>query len=516
MRDLTTEVDQTLAVSQTDYRTPTGTLALKILDVGKNEPVTARVSIEHLGGKFYAPPNALYRALGSTAHFYCDKEASWELPAGNYTLRAWRGPEYRSMSFSFKIEPGKALEQVVQLERFANPAASGWYSGENHIHANYGYGEWYNSPQTMREQCAGEDLRVCNFMVANSDTDGIFDREFFRGQPDRLSNGETILYWNQEFRSTIWGHMTLVNLRQLVEPIMTGFKETTNPWDVPTNADIADRTHWQPGHVNYTHIAFNPDDPYDGAYSGKGIPVDVALGKIDSVDINLAYAASTKVWYRLLNCGFHLPASAGTDCFPNRIRSVLPGGDRVYVKIDGPLTYAGWIEGLRAGRSFVSNGPMLEFLVNGKLAGETISLSQPGEVHVTGKALSQFPMDRVELIQNGRVAASLTISDEKMSATVNHRIKFDRSGWIALRVQGKGHRDHPQATLEAHTSPVYVRVEGTKPAAREDAEYFIKWIDRLSLALRLRDRAPNNELRQHIQTQLDAARAVYLNFVATE
>jgi hypothetical protein len=297
---------------------------------------------------------------------------------------------------------------------------------------------------------------------------------------------------------------------------MTGFKETTNPWDVPTNSDIADRTHWQPGHVNYTHIAFNPDDPYDGAYSGKGIAVDVALGKIDSVDINLAYAASTKVWYRLLNCGFRLPASAGTDCFLNRIRSALPGGDRVYVKIDGPLTYAAWIEGLRAGRSFVSNGPMLEFFVNGKLAGETISLGQPGDVHVTGKALSQFPMDRVDLIQNGRVAVSLTIANDKLTATVDQRLKFARSGWLALRVQGKGHRDHPQATLEAHTSPVYVQVEGTKPASREDAEYFLKWIDRLSLALRLRDRVPNNDLRQHIQTQLDAARAVYLNLVTTE
>ena len=516
VRDLTTEVEHTLSTSQTDYRAPTGTLSLKIIDVGKNEPVTARISLEQLGGKFHAPPRALYRALGSTAHFYCDKEARWDLPAGNYTLRAWRGPEYRPHSFSFTIKPGTSLEQVVPLERFANPAASGWYSGENHIHANYGYGEWYNSPQTMLEQCSGEDLRVCNFMVANPNTDGIFDREFFSGKPDRLSNGETILYWNQEFRSTIWGHMTLVNLQQLVEPIMTGFKETTNPWDVPTNSDIADRAHWQPGHVNYTHIAFNPDDPYDGAYAGKGIPVDVAMGKIDSVDINLAYAASTKVWYRLLNCGFHLPASAGTDCFLNRIRSALPGGDRVYVKIDGQLTYPAWIEGLRAGRSFVSNGPMLEFLVNGKLAGETISLGQPGEVHVTGKALSQFPMDRVELIQGGRVAVALTIAEDKMSATVDQRIKFDRSGWLALRVQGKGHRDHPQATLEAHTSPVYVQVKGTTPAAREDAEYFLKWIDRLSLALRLRDRVPNANLRQHIQMQLDAARAIYFNLAAME
>src|SRR3989454_12286574 len=90
--------------------------------------------------------------------------------------------------------------------------------------------------------CEGEDLNVCNLMVANSDGDGVFDREFFRGRLDARSTSRTLLYWNQEFRSTIWGHMTFANLGQLVEPIFTGFKDTTNPWDVPTNADLAGRS----------------------------------------------------------------------------------------------------------------------------------------------------------------------------------------------------------------------------------------------------------------------------------
>jgi len=56
-------------------------------------------------------------------------------------------------------------------------------------------------------------------MVANSDGDGVFDREFFRGRLDARSTPRTLLYWNQEFRSTIWDHMTFANLGQLVEPI---------------------------------------------------------------------------------------------------------------------------------------------------------------------------------------------------------------------------------------------------------------------------------------------------------
>ncbi len=133
--------------------------------------------------------------------------------------------------------------------------------------------------------------------------------------------------------------MTLVNLKQLVEPIMTGFKDTTNPWDIPTNAAIADRTHWQKGVVNYTHIAQNPEDPFQNPYAAKGLPIDVALGKIETLDINNSYAGAVPIWHRLLNCGFRIPATAGTDCFLNRIGSNLPGGDRVYVKVDGPLSY---------------------------------------------------------------------------------------------------------------------------------------------------------------------------------
>src|SRR5262249_39778023 len=164
--------------------------------------------------------------------------------------------------------------------------------------------------------------------------------------------------------STIWGHMTLGNLKQVVEPIYTGFKDTTNPWDIPSISEIADRTRRQGGLVNYTHPSARIDDLYRGAYTAKGLPIYAALGKIDTMDVMGSNdQASSALYHRLLNCGFRLAASAGTDCFLNRIRSNLPGSERAYVKIDGPFTYERWIEGLRAGRSYVSNGPILEFSV---------------------------------------------------------------------------------------------------------------------------------------------------------
>ena len=362
----------------------------------------------------------------------------------------------------------------------------------------------------MLDQCAGEDLRVANFMVANSDTDGVFDREYFRGQSDPLSSDETILYWNQEFRSTIWGHMTLVNLKQVVEPVFTGFKDTTNPWDVPTNSDVAERTHWQNGLVNYTHVAQNPDDPYVNPYTGKGIPVDVALGNIDSLDLNASYQGTTVLWYRLLNCGFRLPASAGTDCFLNRIRSRLPGGDRVYVHVNQRFSYQNWIDGLRAGRSFVTNGPMLELTADGKQIGETIKLQRPAEIRLSATARSLFPMERAEVVFNGQVIASCKLNVEKTKAVLDASVKLQKSGWLGLRAAGPGHADLPLGRQDAHTSPIYVEVGGEPAGSSKDAQAFLKWIDRLELALRVRDRFPSDEQQRHVQSQLDAARRVYV------
>lgn len=510
VRDLANGIDTTLPVTGFDFRSPAGTLRLTTRDKQTGRPVTARLSLVHENGKYHAPPGALHRVLDDYGHFYCDGAANWTLPAGKYTLRAFRGPEYRATHLDFTVSDGQTHDVAVELARWTSAAERGWYSGENHIHANYGYGQWYNTPQSMLEQCAGEDLRVCNFMVANSDTDGVFDREFFRGHVDPLSAGETTLYWNQEFRSTLWGHMTLVNLTRVVEPVFTGFKDTTNPWDIPTNSDIADKTRLQKGLVNYTHGAQNPGDPYAGAYTGKGIPVDVALGKIDTLDLNASYAGTVPLWYRLLNCGFRLSPSAGTDCFLNRIRSRLPGADRVYVKIDGPFDYGAWIDGLRAGRSFVSSGPMLELTVDDRLPGDTLRLSSPREVRIVARATSQFPLNRVEVIYNGRVAASgKTDRNNGLDVPIDTGVSVPRSGWISLRAIGNTHPDHSGGPLEAHMAPVYIDVAGKPTVSREDAEYFLQWIDRISLALRLRDRVPSPELKRHVTAQLEAARDIY-------
>ena len=57
------------------------------------------------------------------------------------------------------------------------------------------------------------------------------------------------------------------------------------------------------------------------------------------------------------------------------------GYDRVYVHLDGDLTYAKWWDGVKAGRVFVSNGPLLRCRANREWPGHVFEAAQ-------GEALS--------------------------------------------------------------------------------------------------------------------------------
>ena len=504
--EIATGQRQTLMIDRVEFREPTGTLRLALKDAQTGEPVVARVSIKHVGGKFHFPLGALYRFTAGAGHFYARDHAEFTVPAGKFSVQVWRGPEYFDYKQEIEVTAGATREVTVALQRWVSMAERGWFSGENHIHGNYGYGAWHNDPITIREQCEGEDLNVANVMVANSDGDGVFDRDYFLGRPDPRSSARTIIYWNEEFRSTMWGHMTLGNLSQLVEPIFTGFKDTTNPWDVPTNADIAERTRAQHGSVSYTHPAASIDAPYDTAYAARGWPVDAALGRIDTADvIGSGYAASIRLWYRLLNCGFRFPATAGTDVFLNRVQSYPPGWARAYVRLTNGLNYSDWIRGQQAGRTFVSTGPMLEFRADGHEAGDTLRFDEPRGVRVRARAWSQYPLANLEVVVNGQVVLTNKLGGNLREIVFDADVKVERTGWLAVRCTST--QPSYGGSHAAHTSPIYVQIHGHPLEARADAEYFLKWIDRLETDVTRRDRLPTGP--RHVKMQLDAARAVY-------
>jgi hypothetical protein len=381
-------------------------------------------------------------------------------------------------------------------------ASRGWYSSDAHIHANY-TAEHHQTitPEDVLTYTLAEDLHIPNMMVANSSGAFIHDRDLFTGEPHKLSRPPYIIRWNEEMRNGgTYGHMCFYGLRRLVEPLYTGFARTPYPDEYPPNYTQAKEARAQGGAVTYAHPGYSAS--IDN-FSARELPVDLALGEVDAMDVmsNNPEEFAMENWYRLLNCGFRLAISAGTDSFTNVADHYVPGGHRVYVHTGNgrPLTYDGWLSGYKTGRSFASNGPMIFLTVNGKEPGEEITLPEgKHRLRVKVEIRSRNPKeDRLQLIVNG------------MARPVSEYIEVERGSWIAARVMGPWRRSVLNDTSTfAHTSPVYVRVGGDLARSPADARFWADWIDKL--IARATARGLKDELRRtEVVTLFRKAQAIY-------
>ncbi len=222
---------------------------------------------------------------------------------------------------------------------------------------------------------------------------------------------------------------------------------------------------------------------------------DLALENVDFVEANSMGAMEPL--YHAWNCGYHVVASAGEDAFPNFYRSYIIGTNRVYVNAGKKLDYDKWISDFRAGRSFVTSGPLVFFTLSGKQPGDEIKLPSAGrDLSAAVEVESITPIQSVELLYNNRVIDTEEPANRPLRFHFTKAVSPDRSGWYAVRVKAE-YRRHPLRTLSpfAATMPIWVTIGGQPVRSREDADYFIKWIDKtLEDALALP--AWNNELEK--------------------
>jgi hypothetical protein len=251
----------------------------------------------------------------------------------------------------------------------------------------------------------------------------------------------------------------------------------------PDNAAVADQAHAQGGLMGYVHPFDSYPDPTDTTTAlNNELPVDVALGKVDYFEVVgfSDHLATSRVWYQLLNCGFRLPAGAGTDAMTNFASLRGPvGTNRVYVQSGLPLDRARWYGALMAGKTFATNGPLLRFSLQGQGPG---GLVPAGIVRLTARVTlrSLVPLDHLEVIGNGRVVATIPLTGDRMSADTVLTVPAGANRWFVLRAYADQAVTpvldiYPFAT----TSPVYVGGQTDTTSCGADAEYFLQWIDRL-------------------------------------
>lgn len=458
---------------------PPGRLKVRVLDE-EGSVTPARIYLTGADGRAYRPAEALARVsnadygqpFGGDYYFYSGGDFQVDLPPGEATLEVVKGFEYQPVSRAVAIEPGGSGTAEIRLKKPFDLRRQGWFSGDTHVHPNV-YDDRLMRPADVLLIAKAEDLNLPQLLVCNDVSSHINDRQYFQGRPHRLSEENTILYWNQEMRAgDVNNHVGYLGLKSLVQPAYVGWPRTLFSFDYPPNYQMGLAAKAQGAVVTYVH----PGLP-------SQYPVDIALGAADTIDVMCQRNEdiNTEHWYQLLNCGFQCPISAGTDAFLNTPYHLTAGAGRIYVRSGFPLTYESWLKAYREGRSFATNGPLLELRVNGKEAGEEIRWEAGSlSLKIEAEAVSHVPMTRMDLIINGKAAASQEAEEGGRLIRLKREIEISDSAWVAVRVYGGPHKLIPNDTaLYAHSSPVYCYRGNRKIAFRESAAFFIRQIDQM-------------------------------------
>jgi Tol biopolymer transport system component len=502
-----------------------GRLSLRILD-SSGQPTSARIFVTGEDGRAFAPDDAWMHADDNfvraerrfEAHyFHTSGNAELTIPAGAVDVTVMKGFEYHVEKNTVQVAADQVVKLTIQLRPLSPPAQahSRWVSGDLHVHMNYG-GAYRNTPKNLVTQAAAENLSVVEDLIVNKEQ-RIPDIAYFSSNADAASTSTTLLFHSQEFHTSYWGHLGLLHLTDhFLLPGYAAYAGTAAASLFPANANVADMAHEQHALVGYVHPYDTFPDPAKDATLTHELPVDAALGKVDYIEV-LGFSdhkSTAAVWYRLLNCGFRLPAAAGTDAMANFASLRGPVGlNRVYAQVpNGPLNIESWLSSLKDGHTFATNGPLLGFTLGGQPVGGELHLP-PGEskVKFAGWLRSIVPIDHLEMICNGRVLRELTLNDDRESADIEDAIPLSQSGWCLLRAWSEK-AEHPvlDAYPYATTSAIYVTVAGSasKPAA--DAAYFIAWIDRM-----IQDAKSNRDWntdaeKTSVLNMLEQARMVYV------
>jgi hypothetical protein len=473
---------------------------------------------------------------------YRDDGGKIRLPDGKYTIEFTRGPESLAENRTVTVTPA-TKEIAFQVKRWIDPAATGWWSGDHHIHAA-GCAHYTNPSEgvhapDMALHCRGEDLKV----GANLTWGPCFDyqKQFFTGKEDKVSKRPYILRYDVEvsgFGSHQSGHLCLLRLKDQMYPggdsslhwptlglntlrwakkqgAVVGPAHSGWGLKLPDNAlpnynvppfDAIGACEYI---MDVTHDVEGPD--------GKPVP---AVDFISTVDTPAIWELN--IWYHTLNAGFRTRISGETD-FPC-IYGERVGLGRSYVKLDGPLEYDAWCEGIRKGRCYVSDGRahLMDFKVDGLGVGETrpndldarktlatlgpseLRFDAPKKVAVTVRAAALLPekpdpklrglgtvtgawgkadekpfwhVERarvpgtrevpVELLVNGEPVAKQMLVADGTARDLTFEANIEKSSWVAIRI-----------LAASHTNPVFIEVAG-KPirASKRSLEWCLAGVD---------------------------------------
>lgn len=378
-------------------------------------------------------PDVLEVICNDEYHYLLLKgHATFHLPPGKYSMEAYRGFFYTPARLEFEVKADESRALTLPLKPWEGVRPEEWISADDHIHLT----------RTQRENpvylgwLEAEDLNVANFLALQRQSDAAPQYAFGRmGEASR--RGYTIRS-GQETRNQSFGHILMLGGEELVRPMSTGRDLANVPDDYPFHTLLFDLARKARALTGYAHFRERPNK--------STFYMDLALNKLDLIELFQFGVLTTEPWYELLNAGFRITGVAGSD-FPVYVQRLKPyprwvpllGPERALVRkpAGAQSGFGAWAGGVRNGNVVVSNGPIVELVAEGGEARATAAFFRPLEV--------------LEIVRNGEVVA-VTKGDgarRQLAASV----KVTPGGWYAARVRAKKEKDEPG--IQAHTNPVF-------------------------------------------------------------
>ena len=510
MADITANADATLTVGEREVplrpayetgesRSADGSVHVELLTPHKtwvhaavSDPVTgrptpARVHFRAPDGRYFPPYGHRHEVndnwfedygndlkLGNTEYAYVDGTFQVELPVGEVYVELSKGFEYRPLRQKLNIQPGQR-DLTLALDRPTDWRSRGWVTADTHVH--------FISPQTAWLQGQAEGLNLIN-LLASQWGDLFTNVGDITGEVSGASRDDTLIWVGTENRQHMLGHMSLLGGRG--EPVvpMTASGPGESYLGDPTwssLAEWAEQCRQREGVVVIPHFP----NPY------SEVVADIILGKIDAVEVATFNAVldnyNVTEWYRFLNLGYRVAAVGGTD---KMSAGMAVGAIRTYAHIaDEPFSFDAWAKAVRAGRTFTTAGPLLDLQIEGRHPGDVIELPRGGgTLAVEVEAETMVAVDEIQVVVNGKVVARQKPQPGALTTVLRAQITVPDSAWIAARCTSslQGWALSPRH-VAAHTSPVYVVVDGAELFNPSDATYMltmleggITWVDTLS------------------------------------
>ncbi len=518
-----------VAQGERKYLQPRGDLELEIRDE-RGQPVAARIAVRNAAGRYFNGEDAWAHAAdgfdrrntrATFRYFPSGGKSRLTLPAGKYEVTVWRGLEHHIARQTVTVTAGKSVALVLEPKPMNLPQSwSEWSSADLHVHMNYG-GTYRNTPQWLALQAESEDLDMVYNLIVNKEQ-RIPDMEYFSTQPDPDSSDGVLVLHGQEFHTSLWGHLGLLGLNShYLIPDYAAYANTAAASPFPSNSVVADLAHAQQALVGYVHPFDTLPDPTVEESLANSLPVDVALGKVDYYEVVgfSDHKVSAEVWHRLLNCGFRISAGAGTDAMANFASLRGPVGlNRVYAHLPDQATDTAarrdaWLGALKAGSTFATNGPLLQFTLADKGPGETLSVPQgKSSLEYRGMFRSIVPIQHLQILVNGKVVKELETGADGMGADFSGTLEVAGGGWALLRAYSDDNAAevfdlYPYAT----TTPVWLESGDKSVAGQCDTTYFLAWVDRIQSVVENHPDFNTDAERDRLLSDVEQAREVYLH-----